>query len=250
MQSFWKLISGCRTMLSSEPSDGIEEAVVIDSEGLRLEGRLSYSASLGHAHRGALLLSPHPFLGGDMDSNVLKAIAAELAGRGVVVLSFNYRGIGRSQSNGPLENFQKEFWENSTCPGYEDKIFVDSQRAFHYLECVCPHARSRIVIGYSFGSLPALELASRQAGRIHKVGLISPPVAKWELSARSSQIRQDKAFFYSQDDFACPEDLLLKAYESFREPKSIQAFQTPGHFYLGQERLLAQKIAHWALSGQ
>ena len=162
-----------------EPRESIEEAVRFPSEGLALEGRLVYPSE--SAPRGAVLLCPpHPFLGGDMNGNVLRALRAELSSRGFAVLAFNYRGIGASETDTDLAAHQKQFWEKSTCPGYEAKIFVDTEAAFRCLTEAAGGAPLHAV-GYSFGCLAALDLAARHGRRVAKVGLVSPPVAKWEL---------------------------------------------------------------------
>jgi alpha/beta superfamily hydrolase len=229
-------------MPSSAGSEAVEEYVPVLSEGLALEGRLAYPAGARALRGAALLCPPHPFLGGDMSSNVLREIVSALVSAGCAALAFNYRGIGLSQSHADLAAFEKEFWERSTSPAYEEKIFVDSAAALGVLEKAAGEAEL-FLVGYSFGSLAVLDLALKEARRVRKVVCISPPLAKWELKEGCFRARQDKAFFYSPDDFACPEDRLTEAYARFAPPKSLFRIEGSSHFFVGREKELARAVA-------
>lgn len=63
-------------------------------DGVSLEGELR--GPDGPARGSAVLCHPHPRLGGSKDHPLLWAIRNELAGRGLAVLSFNFRGTMRS----------------------------------------------------------------------------------------------------------------------------------------------------------
>jgi alpha/beta superfamily hydrolase len=177
-----------------------------------------------------------------MNGSVVKALTSTLASHGFMTLSFNYRGIGNSESDADIAIYQKEFWENSTSPGYEKKIFTDSETAFRFLVSASG-AAVLSVVGYSFGTLPALELASRHEASIDRACLISPPVVKWDMRPGHFSLACPKAFYYAPEDFACPEDKLKAAYEKFREPKSLIKIDSRDHFYLGQEEELALQVA-------
>lgn len=229
-------------MRSEAPPEPVDEALNFRSEGLLLEGLLSYPAAASEAAGAVLLCPPHPFLGGDMNGNVLRALRSALVSRGCMVFSFNYRGIGKSETDRDLEVFQKEFWEHSTCPDYEAKIFVDCAAAFRTLTAAAEEAPPVWIAGYSFGCLPALDLASRNP-RVQKAVLVSPPLAKWPLKEEYLKIRQGKAICFSPGDFACPEDRLEAAYAAFSEPKKLFRFESCGHFYVGSEEKLADTAA-------
>lgn len=235
-------------MHSSAPLEVIEEKVQVVSEGLRLDGRLSYPSS-GRADNTALVLPAHPFLGGDMNGSVVKALTATLAAQGFMTLSFNYRGIGESESDADIAIYQKEFWENSTSPEYEKKIFTDSETAFRFL-ATASGAAALSVVGYSFGTLPALGLALRHAEIINRACLISPPVVKWDMQPEHFRLSCAKAFYYAPGDFACPEDKLKATYEKFHEPKALVKIDSRDHFYLGQEEVLALEVASFLKKGK
>jgi len=75
----------------------IEEHVNFNSDGLKLEGVLSYDENAVNPP-SMLLCPPHPHLGGDMENNVITALCKVLAEKGFVTLRFNYRGVGHSES--------------------------------------------------------------------------------------------------------------------------------------------------------
>ncbi|MSP61579.1 MAG: hypothetical protein EXR72_14815 [Myxococcales bacterium] len=60
-------------------------------EGFDLEGLLD-----GEGRRGVVICHPHPAFGGTLHTPLVAALAGALAGAGLRVLRFNFRGIGRS----------------------------------------------------------------------------------------------------------------------------------------------------------
>jgi uncharacterized protein len=64
-------------------------------DGLALEGEVR--APDGEARGAAVICHPHPQFGGSKDHPLLWAIRIELAHRGFVVLSFNFRGVMGSE---------------------------------------------------------------------------------------------------------------------------------------------------------
>ncbi|MBI4971246.1 MAG: alpha/beta hydrolase [Candidatus Omnitrophica bacterium] len=227
----------------------IEETIEIISDDLRLEGLLVYSDTLKNPRGRILICPPHPFLGGDMRNNVIRYLLPELAGRDFVVMTLNYRGIGRSQTDKNLENFQREFWENSTSPEYESKIFKDCRKAFDALGSVVNDASPMMVIGYSFGCLPALELLTEKK-EITKGILVSPPLAKWQLPQSALQIPADKLLIYSPNDFACPKAEIEKLFYRMSSPKEIRCVEGAGHFFIGHEKELAKNITEFLVEAE
>ena len=91
----------------------VVEQVRFPSGPYRLEGELAYpddDAPVG----AAVVAGPHPLLGGDMHNNVVVGLSEGLAGRGLAVLRFNYRGVGGSE--GPAVDVAAHlarFWATS-----------------------------------------------------------------------------------------------------------------------------------------
>lgn len=67
----------------------------LTGDGLTLEGEVR--TPHGEARGAAVICHPHPQFGGSKDHPLLWAIRIELAHRGFVVLSFNFRGVMGSE---------------------------------------------------------------------------------------------------------------------------------------------------------
>ena len=76
----------------------IEECVHFHSDGLKLEGILTYHEE-SQSSPTILLCAPHPNLGGDTDNNIITSLARVSADMGFASLRFNYRGVGNSASH-------------------------------------------------------------------------------------------------------------------------------------------------------
>lgn len=216
----------------------IAEMLRFDSGGLSLEGRLSYADDCRAPAAAVLICPPHPFLGGDMDNNVITALAATLAAAGMPALCFNYRGIGASECTRDLAGDLEQFWAASTCPDYEAEILVDATNAFAELERLLPPPLPLSVVGYSFGTLPAVAIA--RSRRVQHLALISPPLAKWSLSPPARELAC--GVFHAPGDFACPESRLLQLFETLPQPKRLRTFDDTDHFFVGRETDLAAAV--------
>ena len=222
-----------------------EESLFFTSGDIRIEGKLSYDDSVSLPVAKVLLCPPHPFLGGDMENNVMAHITQTLTDKNFIVFRFNYRGIGMSETDRDLQEDQKMFWENSTCPAYEEKIFIDCEAAYQKLSGIMNYDWPVYIIGYSFGCLPSMQLSNDHD--IKKIGMISPPLTKWKLSANQLNNRQQKKLFYAPDDFACSEQDISALYQQLPEPKSIQPFPDADHFFIGKEPELASSVTDFLL---
>lgn len=219
----------------------IEEAFSISSDGLALEARLNYLERTVEPKAAALICPPHPFLGGDMENNVICAVANALGNADIPVMRFNYRGIGASECGRDLAVDLELFWDDSTCPDYEAEILVDSNNAYRHLEKVLPNPLPFYVIGYSFGAIPALRIAA--SNRVAGLCLISPPLAKWQLPALPRDVRC--GLYYAPGDFACPEEKINSLFEALPEPKLLSAFDDTDHFFVGRENDLADAVCEF-----
>ncbi|MEQ8233349.1 MAG: alpha/beta fold hydrolase [Gammaproteobacteria bacterium] len=217
----------------------IEETLDIVSDGLRLEGRLVYAATT-RGHAAVLLCPPHPFLGGDMDNNVVRALVDELAACGMIVLRFNYRGIGGSEVARDLHADQAAFWRDSTCPDYEAEIHRDCAAACATLRRACPGVPLYLV-GYSFGCLPALALSRTLP--VARLLLVAPPLAKWTVTETDVNVDERSALYYAPGDFACPEDLARALFARLPRAHELRSFVDADHFFVGREHELARAAA-------
>jgi uncharacterized protein len=221
----------------------IEEIIQFASQGLSLEGRLSYAEDLGTPVAAVLICPPHPFLGGDMDNNVIAALNADLTAVGIPVFRFNYRGIGTSECSRDLNADLEQFWQASSCPDYEAEILIDSANAFSEFSRLLPDPLPLNVIGYSFGTLAAIAVVDDP--RVSRLCLISPPLAKWPLKAPTRSV--DCALFYAPGDFACPTSNANRFFDSLLEPKTLRTFDDTDHFFIGREAALTAAVRDYLL---
>ena len=140
----------------------------------QLEGRLLFREETTQA-AGAIFCPPHPLLAGNMDNNVVQAVANQVA-RIMPVLLFNYPAVGTSTSPRPdLPLF--EVWHR-----------LDQRRDYGpVIEAVrqviawsSSYFRCYHLIGYSFGACMAL--AALTAAALSYTA-IAPPLAEEDFSA-------------------------------------------------------------------
>ncbi len=216
----------------------IEEHVHFNSDGLKLEGVLSYDENTVNPP-SMLLCSPHPHLGGDMENNVITALGNVLAEKGFATLRFNYRGVGSSESR--LYNIAEvyEYWEeilnNDDC---SDAI-VDAASAIDYLESTVGTNRL-FITGYSFGAIVAMMLSVKNEN-IKAFAAISTPFGRFD-PALLSGCKKPKMFICADNDFASSIDDVEKGMLNVSEPKILDVIESCDHFYIDREIEIADKV--------
>ena len=83
-----------------------QKAVMFQAHGLNFEGVVAEPDDPAGPVPGVLICHPGPLNGGNMDNNVVTAVAFALADEGFVTMRFNFRGVGNSDgehSRGELE---------------------------------------------------------------------------------------------------------------------------------------------------
>ncbi len=216
----------------------IEELVRFNSDGLKLEGILSYDETVLNPPM-VLLCPPHPHLGGDMENNIITALSSVLAENGFALLRFNYRGVGNSESK--LGNIAEiyEYWEkilnNDDC---SDAI-VDAVSAIDYLRSTVGTKRI-FIAGYSFGAIVAMMLSVENAD-IKAFTSISTPFGRFDTSFLSS-CKKPKLFICADNDFATSLKEVEKGMLSISEPKMLDVMKDCDHFYIDKELEIANKV--------
>jgi alpha/beta superfamily hydrolase len=220
----------------SGPAEVVSERVRFRSGALTLEGELCYPEE-GRPTGAAVLAGPHPFLGGSMDNNVLRALGAGLAQRGWASLRFNYRGVGGSQGQTfDLAARLAEFWQTSHSEDereYEHDLLAAGAVLREAVGLDLPLA----LIGYSFGCslLPVFQADTRA------LVLIAPTVGGHDLEAFTS-LRQPKLVIAPEDDFAVDEGLLPGWFARLSEPRELVRPRLDGHFFRGCEDVLVETV--------
>ena len=131
------------------------EVIFPGPEG-RLEGR--YHPQKAKDAPIAIILHPHPEMGGTMNNKVVYNLHYKFFEMGFTCLRFNFRGVGRSQGE-----FDQGIGELS-----------DAASALDYLQAMNPSAKFCWVAGFSFGSWIGMQLLMRRP-EITGFVSVSPP---------------------------------------------------------------------------
>lgn len=243
----------------------IEENVHFYSDTFKLEGVLSYDDSLDVDSENSLdpesktskkrqhfvlLCSPHPNLGGDMENNVILALAESLVKCGYVVLRFNYRGVGESESNLADIAQKYEYWEKTMDSEDYGDFVTDSQTALNFLKKMITKGDSDkseflplFVVGYSFGAVLSLRILFANKP-VKAAACVSLPFGKYSLQFTHSLIKP-KYFICSDNDFAASIEEAEQEFKQIAEKKSMELITDCDHFYRGNENLISDKVVSY-----
>jgi hypothetical protein len=195
--------------------------ITFPSESVTCEGIFARPDALTHTP-GLVICHPHPLRGGDMLNNVIQAIAEAFTAVGFAVLRFNFRGVGKSTGHyseglGEQEDAKAALAWLTAQPG------VDADRVF--------------LAGYSFGARVTLALASTDP-HVHGFIAVAPPVLRGDWPSLDCH-REAKIFLCGDRDPVAPPEVLAGLVKNLPEPKRLVILQDADHFFVGQERTLA-----------
>lgn len=201
-----------------------ETKVAFRSGRLLLEGAMSSPAGIG-PYAAVLVCHPHPSFGGSMDNNVVKSICEVLFDRSIMILKFNFRGVGRSQGR---------FGH-----GIGEQEDVEAAIAFLSAEKhVDPHRMG--LAGYSAGVVFGLPVAVRDA-RVQALAAISLPFGMMDLEAVRNWPKPKLFVAGSRDDFASVDEL-TEFCRNCVEPKECAIIEGADHFWQGYEATLTTRV--------
>ena len=192
----------------------------------RLEGRLLYRPDCSRAG-GLVLCPPHPLLAGNLENNVIQAIAAAIAPR-LPVLLFNYRAVGRSSRPRPDLPLYEYWNELDSRRGYGEivgdvrQVLAWARRCFDAVH----------LAGYSFGAWIALQAAPPD---ILSYSGVAPPLAEHDFSALAALSCPVALILEARDGLLAESAALAEAGKSWR----VETIEDADHFFLGQEQRLA-----------
>ena len=196
--------------------------VTIGDPPRRLDGVLARPA--GAVVGGAVVCHPHPQYGGSMDNPVVVSVARRLAGDGLVVLRFDFGGVGASQgsySDGPEE-------------------IADVGRAVAHLARTLPAGTPITLAGYSFGAWAATQAATNV--RVGHVIAIAPPLAFFEWGFVAGLAMPLTVVVGTEDRF-CPPDRLAALRGGDGRPVSVVSIPGADHFLAGREDEVAAAVS-------
>jgi alpha/beta superfamily hydrolase len=202
----------------------------VDFEGPsgRLEGALWDPE--GEPLGAAVVCHPHPLHGGTMHNNVVFRTARALQEAGLVVLRFNFRGVGRSEGVHDGE-------------GGEDD---DLRAALDHLRSVRP-GLPLWAGGFSFGARTSCRVAAAGAAGFERLLLVALPVRVFSCPWLAEVRLPTRVIMAGQDEFGTAAEL----HAQFPDlPSHITVEEVPlvDHFFTGQLDELQARVRAWAQS--
>ncbi len=195
------------------------------TKGFRLEGIISFPPGSDHCP-GVIICHPHPEYGGDLNNNVVTAVANSVVENGFVALRFNFRGVGRSGGN------------------YDNEIgeIEDVQGAIDFLAGTDILKVEKIyLVGYSFGAWVGLRAALKEE-KVKAIVGISPPTSIFDFGFLLGS-RLPKLIIFGSSDPFCPHETTASLFSSLLEPKQMKVIPGADHFLLGREKELAELVS-------
>lgn len=217
----------------------IEECVHFFSGKLKLEGILTYNEDM-QSSPAILLCAPHPNLGGDMDNNVIAAIARVSADMGFASLRFNYRGVGNSECHVTDIARRFRYWDISLNGGDYTDAVADTHAALNFLVSQIGIKHGIFIAGYSFGAIAGMR-AGAESKNVRAFAAISTPFGRYNLDFLQ-ECKKGKLFIYSRNDFAATVEDTIRGFEGLPPPKILELAEDSDHFYRGQEYRVSQKV--------
>ena len=218
----------------------VEERITFRNDGLTLSGVLAYPASK-EPLRAALLCSPHPHFAGDMDNNVIKALARRLA-EDSVTLRFDYRGVGESEIRLPPGVSVFDYWSDVE----ENKDYADAlsdvQAAVEELTRAAGAKKPLHVVGYSFGAITGLMYGAPRAA-VRRMAGISPPLNKISL-AFLADCAKPCLLLGGKNDFACSTENMADVKKIAGRRAEI-ALLDADHFFRDEEEILCIRVTEF-----
>lgn len=200
-----------------------EDAVTIRSGRLALEARLG---AVEGARRAAVVCHPHPQYGGDMDSAVVVAVAAELRRQGVATLRFNFRGVGGSEGSYGGGSGEAE----------------DARAAIAELRRRLPQAAIALG-GYSFGAIVAL-LAGHDRSDVDRLFAVALPATMFDPRPVLASTKP-KLFVLGDADSYCPVAALEALVAKLGGDNAIVRLTGADHFLFGFEQHVGEEVARF-----
>jgi len=176
----------------------------------------------------ALVCHAHPLQGGMMHFKVVFRAAKALQANGLAALRFNFRGVGLSE--GAHDHGIGEQDDVSAALG-------ELERRFPQLPLVLG--------GFSFGSVMALRVASRDA-RPAAVFALGFPVASLPETSFVSAVTKPRLFVQGENDSFGGREAISAFVKPLPEPRQLHVIDGSDHFFTGHLESLQRTIEAWA----
>jgi len=192
-------------------------------------GRLEEILKAPRAANGngvALVLHPHPLVGGTMHNKVVFRAAAALIDSGLITLRINFRGVG--QSSGEHDEGRGEL--------------EDARAGLDYLSHEYPDQEITLC-GFSFGARVGLEVGIADQ-RVRRLISIGTPVDKYDFSFLES-CPKPILFVHGEHDEYGNVEKLRELVAKIKAPAELRVIKGAGHFFDDQLDELKRAITEW-----
>jgi hypothetical protein len=204
------------------------ESHFIDGPAGRLESLLEEPEE--HAPRlAAVVCHPHPLYGGTMHNKVAYRLARGLRRAGLVVLRFNFRGVGASEG------------EHANLVGEVE----DARAALAWLRERYPDLGYALT-GFSFGSRVITQLGCALGGAEFLLAAGFPTDRGTADYLQTCPL--PKIFIQSTHDQYGPRADLEAAFSAFAGPKRLIWVESADHFFVGALDELEKQVTDAALT--
>ena len=203
----------------------IPQVVSFSGIGVELEGIVSVPRSSRGPFQGMVICHSFPFLGQNMSSRSVYAIAEALDSKGIATLRFNFRGVG----------FSGGIFDNGKGEQDDLKAAVETFRQWPNVK-----KNSVGVVGVSFGSVVALD-ALPKLKNISSLVLVSPTSGSIRRS-RLNNFKGTKSVIIAGHRKLSSADASMEDVASqFREDR-IKLIEGADNSWVGYENQLADLV--------
>jgi uncharacterized protein len=189
------------------------QRIAFMADGVTCEGVFVGPDAVSQAP-GIVVCHPHPLYGGDAEA---------FAAAGFAVLRFNFRGVGRSTGRYG-EGIDEQGDAKAALAWLISQPGIEADRLF--------------LAGYSFGARVTLAVAAIDP-RVRGFIAVAPPALRGDWPSLETS-RGPKIFLCGDRDPYAPPEVLTGIVNNLSEPKRLIVFPDTDHFFVGQERTLAQ----------
>ena len=179
----------------------------------RLEALLEEPEN-GEPRMAAVVCHPHPLYGGTLHNKVVYRLARGLRRSGIVVLRFNFRGVGGSEGE----------------HGHLEGEIEDARAALAWLRQRYP-ALPYALAGFSFGSRVVTRLGCAAEGASFLMAAGFP--TRWGSPDYLESCPAPKIFIQSTNDQFGPRAELEAMYQRCAAPKQLHWIAAADHFFAG-----------------